>query len=55
VEGEEKQTRLSHASHRSLEISQKARDSHFPTAAITAVVIGTKTKTKAKTKPKAVA
>jgi hypothetical protein len=32
VEGEEKQRQLSHASHRPLEISQKARDSHIPTA-----------------------
>jgi hypothetical protein len=28
----EKQKQLSHASHRPLEISQKARDSHIPTA-----------------------
>jgi hypothetical protein len=32
VEGMEKQKQLSHASHRPLEISQKARDSHIPTA-----------------------
>jgi hypothetical protein len=32
VEGEEKQKQLSHASHRPLEISQKARDFHIPTA-----------------------
>jgi hypothetical protein len=32
VEGVEKQKQLSHSSHRPLEISQKARDSHIPTA-----------------------
>ena len=32
VESVENQRRVSHASHRPLEISQKARDSHIPTA-----------------------
>jgi hypothetical protein len=32
VEGVEKQSQLSHSSHRPLEISRKARDSHIPTA-----------------------
>ena len=34
VESEEKQKQLFHASHRPLEISPKARDSHIPTASL---------------------
>jgi hypothetical protein len=55
MEDGENQKQVSAVSHTPLEISQKARDSHFPTATTTAAVIGTKTKTKAKPKPKAAA
>jgi hypothetical protein len=53
MEAGENQKAVSTGSHTPLEISQKARDSHFPTAPITASVLSTKTK--AKTKPKAAA
>lgn len=49
----ENQKQVSTGSHTPLGISQKARDSHFPTAPTTAVVISKKTaKTIAKAKPK---
>jgi transposase len=53
MEAGENQKAVSTGSHTPLEISQKARDSHFPTAPTTASVLSTKTK--AKTKPKAAA
>jgi hypothetical protein len=53
LEAGENQKQVSAGSHTPLEISQKARDSHFPTASTTASVL--LTKTKAKTKPKAAA
>ena len=49
MEAGENQEQVSTGSHPPLEISQKARDSHFPTAPSTAFVLN---KTKAKTKPK---
>jgi len=49
MEAGENQTQVSTGSHTPLEISPKARDSHFPTAPTTASVL---TKTKAKAKPK---
>jgi hypothetical protein len=54
MEAGENQEQVFTGSHTPLEISQKQRDSHFPTAP-TAVSAGTKTKAKAKTKPKAAA
>jgi len=54
MEAGENQKQVFTGSHTPLEISQKARDSHFPTAPMTAAVVS-KTKTKAKTKPKAAA
>jgi hypothetical protein len=54
MEAGENQKQVSTGSHTPLEISRKARDSHFPTAPTTASVLG-KTKAKAKTKPKAAA
>jgi transposase len=54
MEAGENQEQVFTASHTPLEISQKRRDSHFPTAPIT-VSVGSKTKAKAKTKPKAAA
>ena len=53
MEAGENQKAVSTGSHTPLEISQKARDSHFPTAPTTASVLSTKTK--AKPKPKAAA
>jgi transposase len=53
MEAGENQKQVSTGSHTPLEISQKTRDSHFPTAPMTASVLGTKRK--AKTKPKAAA
>jgi hypothetical protein len=53
MEAGENQKAVSTGSHTPLGISQKARDSHFPTAPTTASVLSTKTK--AKTKPKAAA
>jgi len=55
MEAGENQKQVSTVSHTTLEISPKARDSHFSTAPITASVIATKTKAKAKPKPKAAA
>ena len=53
MEAGENQKQVSTVSHTPLEISPKARDSHFPTAPATAVVITKKTaKAKAKAKPK---
>ena len=49
VEAVENQKRVFHRSHRSLEISQKARDSHFPTAP--AVLISSTTKPRPKPRP----
>jgi hypothetical protein len=49
MEAGENQKQVSTGSHTPLEISPKARDSHFPTAPTTAFVL---TKTKAKAKPK---
>ncbi len=49
MEAGENQKQVSTGSHPPLEISPKARDSHFPTAPTTASVL---TKTKAKAKPK---
>jgi len=54
MEAGENQKQVFTGSHTPLEISQKARDSHFPTAPMTVAVVS-KTKTKAKTKPKAAA
>jgi hypothetical protein len=54
MEAGENQKQVSPGSHTPLEISQKARDSHFPTAPATAAVVS-QTKTKGKTKPKAAA
>jgi transposase len=54
MEAGENQRQVSPGSHTPLEISQKARDSHFPTAPTAAAGVS-KTKTKAKTKPKAAA
>jgi transposase len=55
MEAGENQKRVSTGSHTPLEISQKARDSHFPTAPTTALALP-KRKAKAKTKtPKAAA
>jgi hypothetical protein len=49
----ENQKRVSTGSHPPLEISPKARDSHFPTVPTTAAVVSKKTaKAKAKAKPK---
>jgi transposase len=53
MEAGENQKAVSTGSHTPLEISQKARDSHFSTAPTTASVLSAKTK--AKTKPKAAA
>ena len=50
MEAGENQKQVSTVSHTPLEISQKARDSHFPTAPTTACVLS---KGKAKAKPKA--
>jgi transposase len=53
MEAGENQKQVSTGSHTPLEISPKARDSHFPTAPTTAVVISKKTaKAKATAKPK---
>jgi transposase len=53
MEAGENQKQVSAGSHTPLEISPKARDSHFPTAPTTAVVITKKTaKAKATAKPK---
>ena len=49
MEAGENQKQVSTGSHTPLEISQKPRDSHFPTAPTTASVLSTK-KAKAKTK-----
>ena len=54
MEAGENQKQVSTGSHTPLEISQKTRDSHFPTAPTTASVLP-KTKAKAKTKPNAAA
>jgi len=54
MEAGENQKQVFTVSHTPLEISQKARDSHFPTAPTTASA-RSKTKAKAKTKPKAAA
>jgi hypothetical protein len=54
MEAGENQKQVSTASHTPLEISQRRRDSHFPTAPATASVLK-KIKAKAKTKPKAAA
>ena len=53
MEAGENQKQVSTGSHTPLEISPKARDSHFPTAPTTASVLKN-IKTKPKTKPKAV-
>ena len=53
MEAGENQKQVSTGSHTPLEISQKTRDSHFPTAPTTAAVVAKKTaKAKAKAKPK---
>jgi transposase len=53
MEAGENQKQVSTGSHTPLEISHKARDSHFPTASTTAAVVPKKTaKAKAKAKPK---
>jgi hypothetical protein len=53
MEAGENQKQVSTGSHTPLEISPKARDSHFPTASTTAAVVPKKTaKAKAKAKPK---
>jgi hypothetical protein len=49
MEAGENQKQVSTGSHTPLEISPKARDSHFPTAPTTALVLS---KGKAKAKPK---
>ncbi len=54
MEAGENQEQVFTGSHTPLEISQKRRDYHFPTAPTTASVLS-KTKAKAKTKPKAAA
>src|SRR6476659_4068247 len=54
MEAGENQRQVSTGSHTPLEISPKARDSHFPTAPTTAFVLP-KRKAKVKTKPKAAA
>ena len=54
MEAGENQKQVSTGSHTPLEISPKARDSHFSTAPTTAFVLP-KRKAKAKTKPKAAA
>jgi transposase len=54
MEAGENQKQVSTGSHTPLEISPKARDSHFPTAPTTASVLKN-IKTKPKTKPKAAA
>jgi transposase len=54
MEAGENQKQVFTGSHTPLEISQKRRDSHFPTAPATAFVLK-KIKAKAKTKPKAAA
>jgi len=54
MEAGENHKQVSTGSHTPLEISPKARDSHFSTAPTTALVLS-KRKTKAKTKPKAAA
>jgi transposase len=54
LEAGENQKQVFSGSHTPLEISQKPRDSHFPTAPATASVLN-KIKAKAKTKPKAAA
>jgi transposase len=54
MEAGENQKQVFTGSHTPLEISQKPRDSHFPTAPATASVLP-KRKAKAKTKPKAAA
>src|SRR5262249_42041342 len=51
MEAGENHKQVSTGSHTPLEISPKARDSHFSTAPMTAAVVS-KTKTKAKTKTK---
>ena len=56
MEAGENQKQVSTGSHTPLEISPRARDSHFPTAPTTASVLTkTKAKAKPKTKPKAAA
>jgi transposase len=55
MEAGENQKTVSTGSHTPLEISQKTRDSHFPTASTTASVLTTKTKAKTKAKAKAAA
>jgi transposase len=52
MEAGENQEQVSTCSHTPLEISQKARDSHFSTAPMTAVVISKTAKATAKAKPK---
>jgi hypothetical protein len=54
METGENQTRVSSASHTPLEIPQRPRDSHFPTAPTTASAAA-KTKADAKPKTKAAA
>jgi hypothetical protein len=54
MEAGENQKQVFTGSHTPLEISQKRRDSHFPTAPAAAFVLK-KIKAKAKPKPKAVA
>ena len=52
MEAGENQKQVSTGSHTPLEISQKTRDSHFPTAPTRAAVVAKKTaKAKAKAKP----
>src|SRR5262249_35002578 len=53
VETVENQTTVFHRSHRPLEIPQKRRDSHFPTAPVTATYIKQKNKTKTRKPPSA--
>jgi transposase len=52
MEAGENQEQVSTCSHTPLEISQKARDSHFSTAPMTTVVISKTAKATAKAKPK---
>jgi transposase len=52
MEAGENQKQVSTASHTPLEISPKARDSHFPTAPTTVVITKKTAKAKAKAKPK---
>ena len=54
LEAGENEKQVSTGSHTPLEISQKRRDSHFPTAPTTVSVL-TKSKAKGKPKPKAAA